>query len=257
MKLAIYGDSFADPSYADPEIQTASWPGLLSHDYHLDNYALMGSSLYWSMQEFERTHEAYDRVVFVVTSAGRWPGVITAEDIDPRPLAVSSYDQALRIKSLLENSKTLANLSQQTAVIRQVDDIAAWFLGDARHWQFELYVHRLMISEILRLRPDAVVIPINSAECTLGGLAADTLSLTDFVCRSLEWFYPHRPKDLNPWPELTANWLEQRIACHMTPETNRVVYSAVTQALAQSKWQLQMPKEIAHDHPWDYYYKRR
>lgn len=68
MKIAIYGDSFAVNS---KDTQRKSWVDYLSEHYDIKNYAVVGSSLVYSMENFYRYQNNYQLNIFLVTSFGR------------------------------------------------------------------------------------------------------------------------------------------------------------------------------------------
>jgi len=75
MKLGIFGDSFADPIDFNASDNFA-WPVLLSKEYNFskkDCYARKGTSHWWSHEQFLKNYKKYDTIIFVHTSAMRWP----------------------------------------------------------------------------------------------------------------------------------------------------------------------------------------
>lgn len=69
LKLAIYGDSFSDPTWVSNTYM--SWPELLANDYNITNYSQTGTSMWWSYDKFLNTHNKFDLAIFVVTVPGR------------------------------------------------------------------------------------------------------------------------------------------------------------------------------------------
>jgi hypothetical protein len=69
MKIAIYGDSFADPTWNTNTYK--SWPELLAETYDVTNYAVQGSSLWWSYNKFKSVNTEYDYNIFVGTIYSR------------------------------------------------------------------------------------------------------------------------------------------------------------------------------------------
>lgn len=67
--IGIYGDSFADPNWVKNSYN--AWPELLANDYKIKNYALSGSSLWWSYNKFLETCHEIDHAIFVITVPGR------------------------------------------------------------------------------------------------------------------------------------------------------------------------------------------
>jgi hypothetical protein len=68
-KLAIYGDSFADPNWVKQDYP--AWTELLAQDYDIANYAYTGTGMWWSYDKFTSTYGKYDKYVFVATVPGR------------------------------------------------------------------------------------------------------------------------------------------------------------------------------------------
>lgn len=95
-RIAIFGDSYADPFIhggdnisnrpslrAEPhrfatwirmnKISKLSWPILLStkHNLTVDNYALLGSSIFYSFDKFRNNYVEYDTIIFLLTDPSR------------------------------------------------------------------------------------------------------------------------------------------------------------------------------------------
>jgi len=255
MRIGIYGDSFSSPVSAigSASLEALAWPRLLERDHQVTNRSIVGSSLYWTMEEFERTCDQYDRVIVAITNPGRWPGVIFAEGMPVQ--GIPGYAQALMIEEQLKNRKHWPNLEEhrRSQLLKQVRDVAAWYLGQAQHMGFERYVHGLMINRIRSLRPDAIIVPINTILDLSWGLALDHVTFSDYAQRSLQWF-GLTPTD-GVWPWLNQHWRENHIVCHLTEEANYQVYRDMLTAIEDAKWAPKLPQVIAHAHDWDYYYK--
>lgn len=76
MKIAIYGDSFgANPigvkDYSIYPYVGPSWWEILSSKYAITNYCEWSASLLFSTDQFLKTHEQYDKIIFLVTHPGR------------------------------------------------------------------------------------------------------------------------------------------------------------------------------------------
>ena len=255
MKIAIYGDSFADIVNNRRAIAEISWPTLLNkHFEQVDNYARAGTSLYWSMEQFERTHANYDRVIFVVTTAGRWPGVIWSEEMD-QPVGLPNYDQAVRERSRLDNIWHYPRLTAATKdrLAQQIKDVEAWYLGLAQIMPFENYVHSLMINRIKLVRRDAIIVPTVPMQNTD---LADTVSFTDYADLAVDWFKLRVVKTDLVFGWLSRYYEELNVGCHLTEEANQQVYQAMLTAIELGKWAPKLPKKIVHTRPWEYYYKR-
>ena len=72
MKIAIYGDSYADPNPYPNE----SWIAYLKNNIEsvsIDQYSSAGTSHWWSYQKFIETYKNYDIIIFCHTCPNRWP----------------------------------------------------------------------------------------------------------------------------------------------------------------------------------------
>ena len=74
MKIAIYGDSFAQPVEFGYKGNDFLWCNTLANKLNgsIDNFAITGSSIFYSYQQFLRTYNEYDLCIFVITSINRY-----------------------------------------------------------------------------------------------------------------------------------------------------------------------------------------
>ena len=72
MKIAIYGDSWASEFLNEPH-NYLGWPEIIAKQsgYEVTNFAVPGSSLYFSYREFLKNHKNYDVNIFLITNYGR------------------------------------------------------------------------------------------------------------------------------------------------------------------------------------------
>jgi hypothetical protein len=256
MKLAVYGDSFADlqTNHADQlGLDHLAWPSLLKNNYdQVDNFALQGSSLYYSMSNFEATHHIYDRVIFVVTVVGRWPGVLFANGMD-RPTSIPQLSTAEWLKKRMKDPQVFPNISNQDRqrFLTTIAATATWFM-DSQVMPFETYVHELMLDRIRAQRPDAVIVPVHASVSGIQGVG-----LGDFAFKAVQWFKPEIKQAAQLWSDLYVNWEEHRMPCHLTEETNQIVYKQMLGALELGKWDPKLPEQIVHSNPWEHYYRPR
>ena len=74
MKVLVAGDSYADPWRSDAFFKEYSWPSILEEKYKwsVTNVAKGASGLAYTYLELKKSNlESYDKVIVVVTSAGR------------------------------------------------------------------------------------------------------------------------------------------------------------------------------------------
>jgi len=241
MKVAIYGDSWADSShghYQYPELGLLGWPTLLSqYNWHVNCYARPGSSLHYSYQQFLATHADHDRVIFVVTSIGRWTRHLIMRDGVER--FVNGYDSA---DFLLNKDPFRSQLDPgDRPLLEHLKNYYLWVQDMA----FERTAQELMIADIRRLRPDALIIPINQ------GVGVEGTAMVEYQELCVRSCWPDRPDLVGAQHHKT--WEEQACVCHMTPEINRLVCDSMRAALALGEWNPVIPDRVEHTHPGSHY----
>jgi hypothetical protein len=241
MKVAIYGDSWGDPNhghYQHPHVTLEAWPTLLAqHGWSVTNYSRSGSSLHYSYQQFLDTHSDHDRVIFIVTSIGRWTRHLTLRDGKER--WVNGYDSA----EFLLNKDPFRSLlrSEDRPLLEHLKNYYLW----VQDISFETTAHLLILEDIKKIRPDALLIPISRG---VGVTATPMVEYQELFVRSC---WPDRPDLLGSQHHKT--WEETACVCHMTPEINRVVCASMRAALAMGSWNPHIPDRVEHAHPGSHY----
>lgn len=69
-KIALFGDSFSDPKWANNDKYLA-WPELLENNFSVTNFSLSGTGMWWSYKQWREQRDNYDHCIFVVTIPGR------------------------------------------------------------------------------------------------------------------------------------------------------------------------------------------
>ena len=153
--LLILGDSFADPREGLPDYTGESWTKLLekSNDYTVINKSVGGSSLYYSKLEFDKLQKEVDKVMLVVTIAGRL--YFPINDL-PEKSAAHHTSNPLWNQLNMENIKK-TNPSNITG-IKQLEAVRDYFLYIC-DWQKDYYVNQLILEDIKNIRPDIILIP--------------------------------------------------------------------------------------------------
>ena len=256
--LGIYGDSFADDRHAWTEravLTESAWSYMLGNDFDKHkNYAQCASSLYYSYSKFLSTHELYDRIVFIVTSRGRWPGSIKVPGYFKSDMFLGNYDTCVEFLTSDYLRPLLTNEHKQ--VIQSVRD---WFLYSQVD-QYEVHMERLMLADIQQIRPDAIVVRQNNPNYKTPGIAP---GIFHYLVLGYEMLKPELLTvgcDYSVvWQRVNQSWQESlnSIICHMTPEINLVCYEHMKQALRDGIWNPTLPTHVPHAHTWDHHYMRR
>jgi len=249
--LGIYGDGVADDcSYLSDRatITANAWSYLLGqiHDSY-QNYALRGSSLYFSYQQFINTHSIHDKIVFVVTEPGRWPRSIPVHG--KRPIVCKNSSHA---EQILQNKK---NLSDEN---RDILRTAKKWYDLVRVWEHELAMHDLMIEEIQRLRPDALMFGRDDRSGALPDYLLRFSSIVDVMIRNFHpQFLSNAHDSMSTQDKIyLAGWRERpdRMICHMSTDLNRLVFEQMKKLLMAQPIDLRPFSNYRDGKTWDTYY---
>jgi hypothetical protein len=156
MKIGIFGDSYAD-EVAMNHTQYDCWVEILRKKYYPDLtcHARSGSSLYYSLNKLKQHHNDYDKVIFIVTGAGRFelPNYIDFMGQD---------DIHLRhIPNLATAENTLAKIFNYISPeVKTAYEAAVAYYKYLQDIERDKFVHDLMKEQIIKIRPDAVVVDI-------------------------------------------------------------------------------------------------
>jgi hypothetical protein len=239
--LNIYGDSFTDPLGTDKfGLASSSWPYLLRNHYSVNNYGQKGASLVHAYEQFKQTYKQADHAVFIATSPSRWPRPVAIKDTAVWLNNVGSIEAFERL-----NPKDIDIETRH--LLNALKEYYTW-LAD---WDASQMLADFIISDIRRLKPDTIIIPIgfytqtNPRPWADAGMNA-SISMRDWI--ELMWMNI-RP-GINPFDyELD----EQHTVCHLSPEVNQVFAQAVQTAISSGVWRPTIPTSIPHEHPWEYY----
>lgn len=164
IKIAVFGDSFADRCYPN---KTLSWVDHLAKKYSVDNYAVSGSSLYYSISKFQEHHSQYDKVLFVVTTLGRillpkhscFEGDFDHErcltSLWSTDFFVNEYENMLAQPNSVISDYEKNKIKQKIIIWKAAEDYFKYISNPA----YDEYVHRLMLNDIIPTRPDTILIP--------------------------------------------------------------------------------------------------
>lgn len=251
IKLGIFGDSFADPTgghISRPDMDMMAWPYLFPQEqYQVGLHSGAGSSLYYSWHLFQQHQHLYDRVVFVVTTPGRFPGWFPSSP----PRHVPNWFQVQKLRSI--DPLYINDIEFK----RFLNAIEGYYLEltDSRLGPWIMDFCNLMLADIIKQRPDVLLIPNLPHDYAVPpGYSTNQACLCDYfpiIARSL---YPEIEQEV-----VNKRWIEfeeLRCCCHLTPEANQHLALQVQVHLESGArvWNPQLPHTIPHLHPFNYYY---
>jgi hypothetical protein len=233
MKIAIFGDSFAEP--------VGCYDGLAWHDhlrdrgYHVDNYSQTGASQLWICDQFQSHHADYDRVLVVKTGCRRlW-----------LPHAPGSKQLFTGIDDC-EHYKKTSGWSQRS-LARAIEHYYKHIQNDL----VDLAVTQLILAQTAHVRPDAVILPALR-------LPQDAYPGNPHCVAHLEDIYNINIKQaaaLRPTADVTKLTWGNRLICHMTRQNNRQLALDCEQWLNGGSFQLVLDRYCAFSpEDLDYYF---
>lgn len=228
MKIGIFGDSYGCDSLNEGNT-TLSWPKILAQKYNLDNHCHGPSNFFFSIENFKKLHSQYDRVVFLVTKAGRLY-------LPPFKKMWRHVPHRDRARAMLDHSIKTGD----TFNILIYESVVGYYNYVANH-SYDSYVHHLMVQDVVNIRPDAILIP-----CYI-----DSTPGCDRNCL----FSITYKEDLY-WNALGEIKYIDRRHCHMTAENNRIFANKVDGYLKGEPVSINIDDFVTTDNK-DFYLTRR
>ena len=152
MKLGLYGDSFVGTK------NLSSWTYLLQnyYDYDTANYGYTGTGLDFSYHHFLKTHERYEKIIFVATNTHR--GTIFSK-LDVSGISLSDNINKLSIEGVYGIYDGCEKVSEHLSGKKPTPEIKKYIEDKINDWDMygfsnELLKYNAMISHIKLLRPD-------------------------------------------------------------------------------------------------------
>ena len=218
MKIAIFGDSFADCLwFSKLKIQPQNgpgWPELLAEQYNVTNFASGGTSLYYSYQLFLKHHSQFDRVIFVSSSPERFAVHLPESNDVFHIVPGATFKQ--RILELYHYKTDLR-------IIQAAEDYISYVLDTEK----ERIFGKLMIDDIYCTRSDVLLLPAfwikDDPLIPLGHFS------------SMEQQYYKLSQDT-----ISLNNLTDLRKCHLTDENNQMVYQKVMNAINEKSSSISM-----------------
>jgi hypothetical protein len=196
MKIGIFGDSFAHSRMDNP---TPGWPDILAKKYKVENLSEPGSSLYYSVDLFLRKQVTFDKIIFIATNVGR----LTLPTLNTRKKFIPNYHNAVALKEVFKND----------TIFLKTLDAAIGYFEYIQNVNYDKLVHNLMLEEVKRVRPDAIVLE------AFGSPDFDSMFQIQLK-EEIAWNYSPIVSSFN-----------DRRNCHMTVENNAIFAEKVEEWL--------------------------
>lgn len=234
--IGIYGDSFGTSSLTGtPEDQSAGlsyhWSELLRQEYNcaLTNYALSGSSVYYSYKEFERTNHLHDLCIFLVTEPRRYI----------LPLLFSIGNRCVTNEVQIDVWKKTGDYNENSGDLELLHKLECWFeLSDLDYHQD---MSELMVEKVSAVGSRVIIIPCYEASFR-DTYRNQKLHIGEEV-NLCSLYYAQMSELRLSDTGMNVTWMENSrfISGHLTPEYNRVAYENISHYVKNRIWDWKIP----------------
>lgn len=204
MKIAVYGDSFAQPVHRAYKGHDFLWCNTLANKLNasINNFAQSGSSIYYSYHQFLNTYNKYDLCIFVTTSINRYF----------KPVKLS-YRSELHISSIDQINVYKKKFKENAEDKQLLDWLEGWFLSSAG--DYNKCVSDLMMNDIINKKRNTIIYP---------GFKESSLdeNITSFN-KMLQIQLIKMGKDINAGHDFLYNENYNKIAGHFTEPFNNFI----------------------------------
>lgn len=242
MNIGIYGDSFAEYNSFGHNNQ---WPVILGKkfaDSNITNYAISGSSVYYSYKQFLNNYHKHDINIFLVTNPTRYT----------KPF-INNHSNEILFGTLngvedykKQNIKNLSSID-----IKVLDDLVGWFMASDE--EFLSTASELMINQLLTLDSKVILFPCFEQSFTDNQYKNHSLPkehvMHNYVLRIKTLL--NLNDDFNTWTTEVPSTMAQ----HLTPEFNEFVAEVMYKKITTGIWDFSNFENIKLEHPREYYYK--
>lgn len=211
MKIAIFGDSFADPKKFNP---TSSWVDILSEKYDTTCYAKSSSNLYCSVRQLYKNISLYDKCILVATGPHRLHFKTNRENQPEYHFVAGMMN--------LESKLQLLSKTPEDNWLQPYYQAALQYYSFLQDDEFDVYVHNLIFNDIKNKFQNLIIIPgfIDSALEYSGVNVMNDIYLKE----TLGW-------GVDPLTFRKEGYDDRR-NCHMTIENNLIFANKVVDWLS-------------------------
>ena len=224
MKIGIFGDSWASEFLDEPH-NYLGWPEILAKQpgYEVTNFAVPGSSLYYSYKEFLENYKNYDINIFLITSYGR--------------MYVQSMPEANQ-KKIAKHIPNLINIGirkkQLTATMNQVMkiyDAMEKYYEYIQNDEYDALVDKALVYHAKSISTNTIFIP-----CFHGYDEFSLIDLFEMENHSIGVYEKYSSKNIYLNIEYDGKMLTDTRVCHMTKVNNELFAEKLIKAIEEKNY---------------------
>jgi hypothetical protein len=186
LKIAVFGDSYADEfkHIKDTEYGTLSLPWVRElkkiSNHSITNFAISGSSFYYSAKLFFENYKKFDKIVFVVTYPGRMH--INNPDVDENLSHIAGLDHLFwkveQYEMMLKNESLSLTKEKLDKAMPYLNALRGYYLYLYDYEQIEMFhfalyekINNMLPHDKLLLMPVITLAAPNFQDTTLGDIS--------------------------------------------------------------------------------------
>ena len=231
MKIAIYGDSWASEGLDRPH-SYLGWPEILAKqsNYKVTNFAVPGSSVYFSYKTFLNNHSNYDYNIFLISSPGR----LFIDSIPAYASTAKHISSLDTLKIRMETLKTSPDspLKNKLEKIFDALDLYYVYLQDNN---YDLTINRALVHHARSITTNTMFIP-----CFAGYNEFPLLEIMRLENNALGFTEKYGLKNIHLNSIVDNKVLLDNRICHMTKSNNQILAEKIIKAINEKKLTLNL-----------------
>ena len=226
MKIAIFGDSWASEGLDEPH-RYLGWPEILSKQpgYEVANFAVPGSSLYYSYKEFLENHKNYDVNIFLITSYGRMY-IKHIPEVNQRQRKVAKH-----IPNLINIEIRKKQLAATTNQILKIYDAMEKYYECIQDDEYDELVDKALVHHAKSISNNTIFIP-----CFHGYDNFSLIDVFEMENKSMGADEKYFSKGIHVNTELDGKLLTDVRVCHLTKRNNEIFAEKLINAIEENNF---------------------
>lgn len=242
MKIAIYGDSYADFYREWKHTWEYYLREMLGVGTDIHNYAKGGSSLYFSYKTFVETRDLYDLVIFLVTEPHRYP-----IKFKPSQSKQTHYITcSAHVEQIEKNSEALLTVEEK----KFLSNLKGWFGASSDEYNVDMA--DIIVDNIERMHGNIILYP-----CFFNSLKKERFKKynLDPILHPMHSFWHRQLELLGIDPNNFTALEKHTLAGHLTPEFNKYFAKVLHSKITKGVWDHSGFFDVVIEHPKTHYYK--
>jgi hypothetical protein len=224
MKIAIFGDSWASEFLDEPH-KYLGWPEILANQpgYEVTNFAVPGSSVYYSYKEFLKNYKNYDVNIFLITSYGRMYVQSMPE--------TNQRKRAKHISNLMHVEIRKKQLTKTMNQVMKVYEAMEKYYEYIQNDEYDELVDKALVHHARSMSTNTIFIP-----CFHGYDEFSLIDVFEMENYSIGAYEKYFSKNIHLNVEHDGKILTDARVCHMTKVNNELFAGKLIKAIEEKNY---------------------